>query len=344
MKPLVACTALAGALVALATGAASLDDPREVHLRNVRQLTFGGENAEAYFDAKGERLIMQAHAEDGACDQIYTMDVRSGARTQVSTGGGRTTCSYFFPNGKRILYSSTRAKGPACPPPPDMSRGYVWGLYDYDIWTAKPNGKDARSLTASPGYDAEATISRDGRHIVFTSVRDGDLDIYTMDPDGKNVKRLTTEAGYDGGPFFSPDGTKIVYRANHPTEPAKLDDYRALLKQQLIRPGNLEIWVMDADGSNKRQITSNGAANFAPYFHPDGKRIIFASNKNDPRSRNFDLYMVNTDGSGLEQITYHEDFDSFPMFTPDGKKLVWSSNRNQAKRGDTNVFLADWVE
>lgn len=332
------------ALGAVAAGPANLADPRERHLGNVRQLTFRGENAEAYFDAGGTRLILQAHEADGACDQIFTMDLDGKNKRQVSTGGGRTTCSYFFPDGRHILYSSTRAAGPQCPPPPDMRRGYVWGLYDYDIWVARPNGKSAKRLTTTPGYDAEATISRDGRKIVFTSVRDGDLDIYTMDADGGRVRRLTSEVGYDGGPFFSPDGSKIVYRAHHPTDPAEIRDYRALLGDALIRPGSLEIWLMDADGSNKRQITANGAANFAPFFHPDGKRIIFASNQHEPRSRNFDLYIVSVDGTGLERVTWDPDFDSFPMFTPDGKKLVWSSNRNQAKKGDTNVFLADWIE
>lgn len=324
---------------------AALALPEEKHLRNVRQLTFGGENAEAYFSADDKQIIFQGHEGEGKCDQIYIMNADGSNKHMVSTGGGKTTCAYFFPNGKRILYSSTHAASPECPPPPDYARGYVWKLYDtFDIYTARPDGKDLKRLTSTPGYDAEATISRDGKKIVFTSLRDGDLDIYTMNPNGKNARRLTKELGYDGGPFFSADRKKIVYRVHHPKDPSEVAGYKELLKTGLLRPSRFEIFVMDADGSNKRQITNNGAANFAPFFHPDGKRIIFASNMQDPRSRNFDLYMINIDGTGLERVTYHPDFDSFPMFTSDGKKLVWASNRNQAKPGETNIFIADWVE
>lgn len=340
------------ALVLLASGCAAeppppadpLRDPRETRLRNVTQLTFGGENAEAYWSADGARLVYQFHDGEGSCDQIYTMDADGKNARKVSTGDGRTTCAYFFPDGERIVYSSTRHAGPECPPEPDMTRGYVWGLYDYDVYLARADGSDVVRLTESPGYDAEATVSPDGSKIVFTSVRDGDLEIYTMDPDGSNVTRLTEEVGYDGGPFFSPDGAKIVYRAHHPTDSAEIADYRALLAQGFIRPGRLEIWVMDADGANKRQITDNGAANFAPFFHPDGRRLVFASNVHEPRSRNFDLYLVNLDGTGQERVTFHEEFDSFPMFRPDGRKLVWGSNRFNARRGDTNIFIADWIE
>lgn len=321
-----------------------LRDPRETRLRNVTQLTFGGENAEAYWSADGARLVYQFHDGEKSCDQIYTMDADGKNVRKVSTGDGRTTCAYFFPDGERIVYSSTRHAGPECPPEPDMTRGYVWGLYDYDVYLARADGSELVRLTETPGYDAEATVSPDGSKIVFTSVRDGDLEIYTMDPDGSNVTRLTEEVGYDGGPFFSPDGAKIVYRAHHPTDPAEIADYRSLLAQGFIRPGRLEIWVMDADGSNKCQITDNGAANFAPFFHPDGRRLLFASNVHEPGSRNFDLYLVSLDGTGQERVTFHEEFDSFPMFHPDGRKLVWGSNRFNARRGDTNIFVADWIE
>ena len=320
-------------------------EPGEVRLTNLQMLTFAGENAEAYWSADAEQLIFQAtRPGESECDQIFTMDDRGRNLRLVSTGQGRTTCAYFFPDGERILYSSTHAADPACPSPPDFSQGYVWALYDYDIYTAAPDGTGLRRLTETPGYDAEATISADGSKIVFTSVREGDLEIYTMNADGTDVTRLTHEAGYDGGPFFSPDGTKIVYRAYHPADPDELSDYRALLSEGKVRPGTLEIFVMDSDGSNKRQITSNGAANFGPFFHPDGKRIIFSSNVHEPDGRNFDLYVINLDGTGLERVTTHPEFDGFPMFTPDGRRLVFASNRFNRQPGDTNVFVADWVE
>jgi TolB protein len=319
--------------------------PAEPHLRNVRQLTFGGENAEAYFSADGKRLIFQSTRPGyRPCDEMFTMDTRGGRLRRVSTGKGRTTCGYFYPGRHRLLYASTHAADTTCPPRPDYSQGYVWALYDYDIWSADLHGNGLRRLTDTPGYDAEATISPDGRTIVFTSLRDGDLELYAMDGDGGNVHRLTHEEGYDGGAFFSPDGRRIVYRASHPATPREQADYRALLRRGLVRPTTLEIWVMDADGSHKRQVTHLDAASFAPYFHPDGRRIIFSSNYGDPRGREFDLYMVRDDGTGLERITATPEFDGFPMFSPDGRRLVFASNRNATHRGDTNIFIADWVE
>lgn len=329
----------------------SLALPEERHLHNVRQLTFGGQNAEAYFSADDRQLIFQHQGGDVPCDQIYSIPVTTadGKPAQpklISTGKGRTTCSYFFPSGDKVLFSSTHAAATECPPKPDYSKGYVWPIYStYDIYTAKPDGSDLRRLTQTPGYDAEATISRDGKTIVFTSTRNGDLDIYAMDADGGHVRQLTHELGYDGGPFLSADGKKIVYRAEHPKTPQEIADYKALLAQGLIRPGNLEIWVMDVDGKNKQQVTHNGAANFAPYFFPDGKRIIFASNLADPKNgRDFDLYLINIDGKGLERVTFYPDFDSFPMFSSDGKKLVWASNRNGTAPHETNIFIADWTD
>jgi TolB protein len=336
----------------------------EKHLANVRQLTFGGTNAEAYFSADDKFLTFQhqgqfydpaTHANVGPaipCDQIYTMPVPSaaggelGEMKMVSNGKGRTTCSYFFPSGDRMLYSSTFAAGDACPPPPDYSHGYVWPIYDtYSIYTAKRDGSDIQPLSKAPGYNAESTIARDGKHIVFTSTRNGDIDIYTMDADGSHVKQLTHELGYDGGPFWSYDGKKIVYRAEHPKTDEQIKDYKDLLARGLIRPGNLELWVMNADGSDKRQVTHNGAANFGPYWLPDGKRIIFASNVGDTKDPSgFDLYVINEDGTGMERVTYYPGFDAFPMFSSDGKRLVWSSNRNGRAPHETNVFIADWVE
>ncbi|HYS81871.1 MAG TPA: hypothetical protein VEM76_14265 [Anaeromyxobacteraceae bacterium] len=318
--------------------------PAERHLRNVRQLTFGGENAEAYFSFDGRQLIFQSTRDGRECDQEYVMDAADGASARlVSTGAGRVTCGYFFPAGDRVLYASTHATDRACPPRPDMSHGYVWALYGYQLYTARPDGSDVRPLAPGPGYNAEATISNDG-WIVFTSTRDGDLDLYKMRLDGSELTRLTSTPGYDGGAFFSADGKRIVYRASRPRDAAELAEYRALLARGLVHPTQLEIWTMNADGSQQRQVTHLGAASFAPFFHPDGHRIIFASNTGDPKGRNFDLYLVNDDGTGLERVTWNETFDGFPMFSPDGKKLVFASNRNGSRPGETNVFIADWVE
>lgn len=318
-------------------------DERETRLGRLWQLTHGGQNAEAYFSADGRQIIFQARrAAETECDQIYTMDLNGANRRLVSTGQGRTTCGYFFPAGERIVYSSTHHIDPACPPPVDRSRGYVWPLHPYDVFSARPDGSDLRRLTDNPGYDAEPTISPDGRSIVFTSLRDGDLDIYVMDADGGNVRRLTHEYGYDGGPFFSPDGSKIVYRAHHPTDSAGIADYRSLLDARLVRPSRIEIMVMDADGSNKRQLTRNGAANFAPFFHPDGRRIIFSSNMHDPAGRYFSLYMMNVDGTNLQRVTHQEVFDGFAMFSPDGRLLIFASSRGARDPREINVFIAEW--
>ncbi len=319
--------------------------PTEKHLRNIRQLTFGGENAEAYFSADGSQLVFQSKRDGRECDQIYTMRTDGSGARMLSNGMGTTTCSYFLPRQKRILFSSTHLGSKECPPRPDRSKGYVWPIYpSFDIFTARPDGSDLKQLTRTPGYDAEATVSQDGRKIVFTSMRDGDLDIYTMDADGKNVRRLTSELGYDGGPFFSADGKHIVYRAFHPQTPKEIEGYKQKLAENVIVPNVFELWMMNADGTNKRQVTRLGVASFAPYFFPDGRRIIFSSNLNDPKGRNFDLYVVNTDGTGLERITFNETFDGFPMFSPDGRRLVFASNRNAQTRGETNVFIADWVD
>ena len=319
----------------------------EKHLADIRQLTFGGENAEAYFSPDGKKLIYQSTNERGGCDQQYVMDLATGDIKLVSSGKGRTTCGYFsYPAGDRILYASTEADGVSCPPPPDRSKGYIWGVYpSYDLYIANADGANAKRITNVPGYDAEATWCHKGGKIIFTSVRDGDLDLYEMDETGGNVKRITSTPGYDGGAFYNADCTEIVWRASRFTDPAQLEDYRKLLGEGFIRPSRMELMVAGADGTNAKQITSNGAANFGPYFMPDGKRIIFSSNVLDPRGREFDIFIVNKDGSGeLERITTGPAFDGFPIFSPDGKLLVWGSNRSNPEGRDTNLFIARWVE
>jgi len=312
----------------------------EKHFGEIRQLTFGGENAEAYFSRDGKRLIFQSTRDGRTCDQEFVMNVDGSNVHRVSTGFGKTTCGYFYDGDAKIFFGSTHAADTACPPKPDPSKGYVWGLDPYDIYVANPDGTGLKRLTNNGVYTAEGTLSPDGQTIVFTSLKDGDLDIYTMKVDGTGIKKLTTQPGYDGGPFFSPDGTKIVYRAWHPTDTA-LTNYQSLLKQRLVRPNRMEIWVMNADGTNQHQITNLGGANFAPFFTPDSKKIIFSSNYKNPHSRNFELYLMNEDGSGLEEVTSHPEFDGFPMFSPDGKQLVWASGRS-SKEGELNLFLADW--
>ena len=319
--------------------------PDEVHLRNIRQLTVGGENAEAYWAFDGSMLIYQGNKPDAGCDQIFTLDPQTAESTRVSNGEGRTTCAYFYPSGDEILYSSTHHHNAECPPVPDFSMGYVWPIYEtYDVFVSNTDGSNLRQLTTEDGYDAEATFSPAGDRIVFTSTRDGDLELYSMAPDGSDVVRLTDRPGYDGGAFYSPDGSKIIWRADYPEEGPELDDYMRLLAEGLIRPGELEILVMDADGSNPRQVTNVGGANFAPYWHPSGEKIIFSSNHHDPDGRDFELYMINLDGTGLTQITYSEGFDGFPVFSPDGRYLVFGSNRNNGDSNDTNVFIAEWVD
>jgi Tol biopolymer transport system component len=311
----------------------------------VRQLTFGGQNAEAYFSFDGAHLLYQSTSRDGGCDQIFSMELATGVTHPVSNGDGRTTCSYYYPTGDRVLYASTHHFDRACPADPDFSQGYVWAVYpSYDIFASDPNGDNLQQLTATWGYDAEATFSPLGDRVVFTSMRNGDLDLYSMNPDGSDVRQLTDRLGYDGGAFYSPDGSKIVWRAHYPETEREIADYRRLLAQGLIRPSALEIYIADADGSNQVRVTDNGAANFGPFWHPSGEKIVFSSNMGDPSGREFDLWMINVDGTGLEQVTFTSDFDGFPVFSPDGSQLVWGSNRNNEIEGETNVFIADWVE
>lgn len=317
----------------------------EKRLSNIRMLTDGGENAEAYLSFDESKLIFQATIDDLKCDQIFTMNLDGSDKKLVSTGKGRTTCAYFLPGGERIIYSSTHLADDECPAPPDRAKGYVWQLYDsFDIFSANADGSDLQRLTSSENYDAEATVSPKGDKIVFTSTRDGDPELYVMGIDGSNQTRLTFEKGYDGGAFFSQDGSKIVFRASRPKTEAELADYEELANHGLFRPSILEIYVMNADGSEIQQVTNFSKASFAPFFHPDGKRIIFSSNYGAQNPRDFNLFLINVDGTGLEQVTFSGTFDGFPMFTKDGKQLVFCSNRFNKKEGDTNVFVADWNE
>ncbi len=317
----------------------------ENHLSNIRMLTDSGENAEAYLSFDESKLIFQSTTGDMKCDQIFTMNIDGSDKQMVSTGKGRTTCAYFLPGDDKIIYASTHLADEECPTPPDRAKGYVWQLYkSFDIFSANADGSELSRLTFSDGYDAEATVSPKGDKIVFTSTRDGDPEIYVMDIDGSNQKRLTFEKGYDGGAFFSLDGSKIVFRASRPKTEEELKDYQELADDGLFRPTVLELYVMNADGSDIKQITNFGKASFAPFFFPDGEKIIFSSNVNSESGRDFDLYMINVDGTGFEQITFNKTFDGFPMFTRDGKQLIFCSNRFNKNEGDTNVFIADWTD
>jgi TolB protein len=320
-------------------------DSGETHLENIRQLTFSGNNAESYFSGSGTKLIFQRQEKvDSACDQEYIMNIDGSGMRRISNGLGRTTCGYFYANDTRVLYSTSFQHDSACPPPPDQSAGYVWPLGYLDIFTSKLDGSDLQQLTSDSAYDAEATVSPDGKKILFTSTRDGDIELYTMNIDGTDIRRLTNRVGYDGGAFFSPDGTRIVWRAGYPVSAADSADYLQLLARRLVRPAKVELWVANADGSDPHQITHLGGANFAPFWNSDGHRIIFSSNHPEPHSGKFDLYLVNDDGTGLERVTTFDGFDGFPMWSPDGKKLVWASNRHGSSPHETNLFIADWVE
>jgi hypothetical protein len=324
--------------------------PAEAHLANLRQLTFGGENAEAYWSWAGNALVLQARPPEAGCDRIFRLPLApdgrpASAMLPVSSGRGATTCSFFLPGDRELIYASTEAGGAACPPRPDHSQGYVWALYpDYDIYRANADGSNARRLTTTPGYDAEGTVCGKDGSIVFTSVRDGDIDVYRMDADGKNVKRLTHDVGYDGGAVFDADCSHIVWRASRPKPGEERDDYQRLLARHLVRPSKLELYVADADGSNARQVTYLNAASFGPAFMPGGQRLIFSSNVGDPRGREFDLWAIDVAGTRLERITFSPGFDGFPLFSADGKRLVFASNRATAPGAhDTNVFVADWT-
>lgn len=326
----------------------------EKHFKNIRQLTFGGDNAEAYWSYDSRNIIFQRTnpKESILCDRIFIGQFPAEGDQfkykMISNGKGRTTCGYFLPDGKHIVYASTHLGGDSCPPVPDRSKlgnRYVWPIYDsYDIFLADTSGKIIKQLTNTVGYDAEATLSPDGRKMIFTSVRDGDLDLYVMDLKTYKVTRITSELGYDGGAWFSHDGKKIVWRASRPKTEDEIKDYKELLSKGLVAPTQMEVFVANADGSNVKQITHLGQANWAPNFTPDDKHIIFCSNHEYKRGFPFNMYLTDINGDGLEKISRDKGFDAFPMFSYDGKKFIFSSNRNNGGTRDTNVFVADWVE
>lgn len=334
----------------------SISEQEKKHFKSLTQLTFGGDNAEAYFNKKGTAITFQVTNKQWnvPCDQIYFLDLRKIKKLdlsqeksfkRISTGKGRTTCSYFMPDGKHILFASTHHKADSCPPPVYIKGKYVWPLYpEYDIFVADLKGNIVKQLTNTPGYDAEATVSPKGDKIVFTSTRSGDIELWVMNIDGSNPVQITHELGYDGGAFFSPDGSKIVFRASRPKTEEEIKEYKELLSKNLVAPTNMEIFVCDADGKNLKPITQLGKANWAPFFHPDGKRIIFSSNHHSKKGFDFQLFMISLDGSGLEQITTESNFNAFPMFSSDGKKLIFSSNRNNNGTRDTNLFIAEWKD
>jgi Tol biopolymer transport system component len=325
----------------------------EIHLKNLTMLTHGGDNAEAYFSYDGKYASFQSNNKnwDLKCDQIFNLDIEKAAKdslykpTQISTGQGRTTCSYFLKDNKHILYASTHKGGIDCPPVPETKGKYLWAVYNtFDIYIADLKGKITKQLTNTPGYDAEATVSPKGDKIVFTSDRSGDLELWTMDIDGKNQKQITFGLGYDGGAFFSPDGKKLVFRASRPTKEDEVKEYKELLKEGLVAPTTMNIYTCNVDGSDLKQITFLGKASWAPFYHPSGKKIIFSSNHHSKKGYDFQLFMVNVDGTNIEQITSQSLFNAFPMFSPDGKKLIFSSNRNNGGTRDTNLFIADWED
>lgn len=326
--------------------------PEEKHFKSIKQITFGGDNAEAYWSFDDQQIVFQSNNKNWNvnCDQMFLMNAdetfESKVPKMISTGKGRTTCSYFLPDNKHIIYASTHLGNEACPETPMKKDGkYIWPIYDsYDIFVADLNGNITGQLTNEIGYDAEPTVSPKGDKIVFTSTRNGDIDLYTMNLDGSDVKQITFELGYDGGAFFSPDGTKIIFRSSRPKTESEIAEYKALLSEGLVQPTEMELYICNADGSELKQLTNLGNANWSPFFLPDGKRVIFSSNFESERGFPFNLYMIGIDGKGLERVTHSETFDAFPVFSNDGKKLIFSSNRNNGGSRDTNLFIAEWKD
>lgn len=330
----------------------SLIYPEETHFKSMRQITFGGDNAEAYWSFDDKQILFQSNNKEWGveCDQMFLMNFEDSFKDKkppmISTGNGRTTCGYFLPDNKHFVYASTHLVDSLCPEVPLRQNGkYVWPVYDsFDIFVADLEGNITGQLTNEPGYDAEATVSPKGDKIVFTSTRSGDLELYTMNLDGSDVKQITNELGYDGGAFFSPDGTKLIFRSSRPKTPEDIKEYKELLSQGLVQPTNMELFICNADGSELRQLTNLGNANWSPFFHPNGNKVLFSSNYEAPRGFPFNLYMIDLDGKNLTRITHGETFDAFPVFSNDGKHLIFSSNRFNGGNRDTNLFIAEWQD
>jgi Tol biopolymer transport system component len=330
----------------------SLIYPEEVHFKSIKQITFGGDNAEAYWSFDDSQIIFQSNNTDWGveCDQMFLMNrdeiFDNNIPPMISTGLGRTTCAYFLPDNKHFVYGSTHLGGDECPDAPLRREGkYVWPIYEsYDIFVSDLEGNITGQLTTEPGYDAEATVSPQGDRIVFTSMRTGDLELFTMNIDGSDVKQITNELGYDGGAFFSPDGTKLIFRSSRPKTEAEIKEYTDLLAEGLVQPTEMELYICNADGSDLRQLTNLGNANWSPFFHPDGDKVLFSSNFEAERGFPFNLYLIDLDGKNLERVTHGETFDAFPVFSNDGKSLIFSSNRNNGGGRDTNLFIAEWQD
>ena len=346
------CSLLYSLAVLAEDAAVTLQPSNDRHMSDLTQLTFDGDNGEAYFSFDSQQLIYQSNRGGYQCDKIWTMNIDGSNKTMVSPDHGAHTCSFFYPGSRQLVFASTSHLDGACPPKPEWPSHirYAWPLYPYNIYRANADGSGLTQLTDNPKYDAEPIVSSDGNWIVFGSQREGEFDIYRMAADGSNVRRLTDTLGYDGAPWFSPDNSKIAWRAWHPQTEEEKQQWRINMENDYIQSTPLDIWVMDADGGNKKRLTANGATNWAPSWHPDGQRIVFSSNMDDWRDdiraygHNFELYLINSDGTGLERITYNQVFDSFPMFSPDGNKIVFGSNRNPQKPRATDIFIADWNE
>ena len=310
-----------------------------VHLKNVKQVTFGFAKAgEGYFRPDAKAIIFQAvpntppsifhvPSENESDYQIYTADLSENATPKmVSTGKGACTCAFYHPDGKSILFASSHLNPtPSGPKGPAYSRTdrYKWEFpVGMDIFKAELDGSNPVRLTDTNGYDAEGSYSPDGKQIIFTSFRDGNAEIYITDADGKNARRITNKAGYDGGPFFSPDGKKIIYRSDR-----KDNDL-------------LQVYINNLEGTAERQLTSNEFVNWGPSFFPDSRHIIYATSKHG--HQNYELYLMDVETGVEERISYHEGFDGLPIFSPDGKKLMWTSSGRTADK-KSQLFIADFT-